>query len=455
MPKIVTTGEDGKEVTTGMDNAFANAQNGIGSNIFAIGSQVINDNLFNWYISQGFIGYQACAILAQNWLINKACSQKGKDAARKWFKVTINDGTDVDEEKIALINKLDKKYRLKENLMEASKFNEVFGIRHVMFKVDSDDPEYYAKPFNPDGIKPGTYKGMSQIDPYWLSPHLTGDAVADPTSIDFYVPEHWTIGGTKVHKSHLVVLLGEEVSDFLKPSYLYGGLSLPQRIYERVYAAERTANEAPQLAMTKRLNVQKVDIEKAVAKQAEFEQAVRVMQEYRDNFGTNYIGKEEEYAQFDTALGDLDNTIMTQYQLVAAIASTPATKLIETSPKGFNATGEFEERSYHETLESIQEKRYDPIVEKHHICMKASHPELKDVDFEVNWNPLATETRKEKAEVNELNSRADMNYINAGAVDGMDIRQKVINDPDSGFDGMEMPEEGEVIVPPEGLNEEV
>ncbi len=35
--------------------------------------------------------------------------------------------------------------------------------------------------------------------------------------------------------------------------YNYFGVSVPERIYERVYASERTANEAPQLAMTKRL----------------------------------------------------------------------------------------------------------------------------------------------------------------------------------------------------------
>lgn len=439
----VIASEDGKE-TIAMDNAFADAQNGIGSNIFAIGSQVINDNLFGWYISQGFIGYQACAILAQNWLVEKACTQKGKDAARKWFRVSVNDGEEVDEKKISLINELDKKFKLKENLIEASKFNNVFGIRHIMFLVDSPDPDYYSKPFNPDGIRPGTYKGISQIDPYWLSPHLSKDGVATPTGKDFYVPEYWTIGGIKVHKSHLVVLTGEEVADFLKPSYLYGGLSLTQRIYERVYAAERTANEAPQLAMTKRLNVQKVDVKKAVANQAEFEQANRTMQEYRDNFGTLFIGQEEEFMQLDTALADLDTTIMTQYQIVAAIADTPSTKLLGTSPKGFNATGEHETTSYHETLESVQESIYDPIVEMHHKCLQASYPELKGFDMTVNWNPLSTESRKEKAEVNELKSRTAQQYANVGAVDNYDIRQEMINDPDSGYDGMEMPDESEM-----------
>jgi len=37
--------------------------------------------------------------------------------------------------------------------------------------------------------------------------------------------------------------------------YMYGGIPVSQRIMERVYAAERTANEGPLLAMSKRTNV--------------------------------------------------------------------------------------------------------------------------------------------------------------------------------------------------------
>ena len=56
----------------------------------------------------------------------------------------------------------------------------------------------------------------------------------------------------------------------------------------------------------------------------------------RDNYGVKVIDKDaEDLTQFDTGLADLDVTIMTQYQLVAAIAGVPATKLLGTTPKGF------------------------------------------------------------------------------------------------------------------------
>lgn len=448
-PKVESGGK-----AYGMDQSDGFGAVGSTSNVFSIGNQIIEPGLLAWYASQGFIGYQACAIIAQNWLVNKACTQKGRDAARNWFRVTINDGTEVDEGVISFIEKANKRFKLKKNLCEASKFNNVFGIRHILFHVESNDPKYYEKPFNPDGIKAGAYKGMSQIDPYWIAQNLSTDSVADPKSINFYEPTHWTIGDQKIHRSHFVILRGDEVADFLKPSYLYGGLSLAQRIFERVYASERTANEGPQLAMTKRLNIRKVDMAKALANPQELEAANAFLSQNRDNYGVLYAGKDEEVAQLETSLTDLDATIMTQYQLVAATANTPATKLLGTSPKGFNATGEHEIDSYHEELESIQEHDYDPIIERHLTCLMKSEVIPKfGVDFEVDieWNPLAVESRKEKAEINELNSRTAMNYSGVGAVDNYDIRQALINDPDSGYDGMEMPEEGEELPNPNDL----
>jgi hypothetical protein len=38
-----------------------------------------------------------------------------------------------------------------------------------LFLVDDIN---YELPFNPDGVKPGKYKGMTQVDPYWLAPVL-------------------------------------------------------------------------------------------------------------------------------------------------------------------------------------------------------------------------------------------------------------------------------------------
>ena len=226
-------------------------------------------------------------------------------------------------------------------------------------------------------------------------PQLTAESTADPSAEHFYEPDFWIISGKKYHRSHLVVVRGPQPPDILKPTYLFGGIPLTQRIYERVYAAERTANEAPLLAMSKRTSTIHVDVEKAIANEDAFNTRLAFWIANRDNHGVKVIGIDETMEQFDTNLSDFDSVIMNQYQLVAAIAKTPATKLLGTSPKGFNATGEHETISYHEELESIQEHIFDPLLERHYLLLAKS--EEIDVQLEIVWNPVDSTTSQQQA----------------------------------------------------------
>lgn len=402
--------------------------------------------LMGWYASQSFIGYQTCAMISQHWLVDKACTMPAKDAVRKGYEITINDGTDVGPEIIDYISKRDQQMGLVNHCIEFLRFQRIYGIRIAMFDIETSDPNYYEKPFNIDGIRPKSYKGIVQIDPYWIVPELDMDAATDPASRYFYEPTYWQVSGgghgtRRVHRSHLVITRTGELPDILKPTYLYGGVSVPQKIYERVYAAERTANEGPQLAMTKRLTTIFMDLQAAVGNQKKLEESLQNFSFYRDNYGIRLQGTDDKLQVDDTALGDLDATIMTQYQLVAAIAGVPATKLMGTQPKGFNSSGDYEAESYRQELESMQEHCLSPLVNRHHqLLIKSEIAPKFGVSFDTTcrWSELDSPTELEMADVLLKKSTADSNWVNAGAINGQDIRARLIADKDSGYDGMAM-----------------
>lgn len=413
---------------------------------------VIPESQVLWYAGQSFIGYQLCAMLSQNWLISKACLMPAKDATRNGYEISVNDGIEVEPEILDAIRKLDEDYRLNHNLIQFVKMGRVFGIRIAMFVVESEDEDYYKKPFNPDGVMPGSYRGISQIDPYWITPQLDAEAAGNPGSINFYEPTWWKVNGKLVHRTHLVIFRTEEVPDILKPTYIYGGISIPQKIAERVYAAERCANEAPLLTLTKRTDVVKADMSQATADYSNFNARIQQWVYNRDNYGIKMLGLDEEMQQFDTALADLDAVIMTQYQLVAAASNVPSTKLLGTSPKGFNATGEFEESSYHEELESIQTHDLSPLIERHHLLLIRSEiaPKFGIQPFTttVNWNALDAMTGKELSELNRYKAETGRMLIESGAIDPNEERERIMADPESGYQGlnMELSDEGESVL---------
>lgn len=421
---------------------------------YSIGAYGVPDVLVSWYGTQTFIGYQMCAILAQHWLIDKACSMPAKDATRGGYEVTANEGDKIAPEVLAEIERMDKLFSVIYNTQEMVRHCRIYGVRIVLYVVDGAD---YELPFNIDGVRPGTYRGMSQVDPYWITPELDYRAASDPSSVHFYEPTFWRINGKRYHRSWLHITRTCDVPDVLKPTYFFGGIPVPQRIYERVYAAERTANEGPQLALTKRTGILKVDMAAATATPGNLERALQKFALLRDNYGTKTIDKNnEDYTQFDTTLADVDVVIMTQYQLVAAIAEVPATKLLGTMPKGFNATGEYEEASYHEFLESIQTHNCTPMIERHHLLLKKSYicPKFNIPMFDTTivWHELDAETAKEAADRRLIESQAAKNYADTGALDAYDIRDGLIANKDSGYNGIERAErpdgEGPNLEPP-------
>ncbi len=389
--------------------------------------------LGDWYASQGFIGWQMCALLAQNWLVDKACSMPARDATRNGWDIATVNGDDLDDEIARLLKAADKKLRIKWNAEQLVRMGRIFGIRLVVFKVDSTDPQYYEKPFNPDGVTEGSYKGIAQVDPYWCAPLLDAISTSDPASMHFYEPTWWIIGGQKYHRSHLHIFRSSEPADVLKPMYMYGGIPVPQKIMERVYAAERVANEGPLLATSKRTNVWLTNMSAFLASGQSAIDNMNNWVQFRDNYGIKIGDKEaDEFQQFEISLGDLDSVIMTSYQIVAAAANVPATKLLGTAPKGFNSTGEYEESSYHEELESIQEHDLTAFIEKHHLLTLRSSG-IRGVETTITWRPLDAPTSKEVAETNLIKAQGGNALVQSGAITAEEERQRIAADPDSGY----------------------
>ena len=431
--------------TLAMDSDCGNTTLSI-KDLFSLGRCRISDTLLSWYVSQSFIGYQACAVIAQHWLVNKACSEPGKAATRNGWEIKLK-GEDAKTEIIEALRAKDVEFSVTDNLVQYSQMCRIFGIRIALFEVESDDPEYYEKPFNIDGVKPGSYKGISQIDPYWCVPLLTEESVDNPAGRYFYDPEYWIIGSKKYHRSHLVIRRYVEVPDILKPTYLYGGVPLTQMIMERVYCAERTANEAPQLTLTKRMNVRKTDLTKVVGDPERTRRAMEAQTFYRDNYGQMLINEDDEYEQHETSLADLDAVIMTQYQLVAAVANVPATELIGTTPKGFQSTGQAEKDSFNKTLKTVQTHEQEPLLDRHYLLMAKSEVEPiygKVPEIFIAWNPLDEPAEEELADINLKKAQYYSTMQDTGAVSAEDIADVITKDPRSGFDEVN-PQEPDLI----------
>lgn len=399
-------------------------------------SNPVDDIIYTHFATQCFIGFQACAILTQNWLINKACLLPTKDAIRPDYElsyVTTDETEIIDKDFLTKITDLSndaKKFNIKEVVRTFAEKKRQFGQCLAYPIVEGAD---YSNPFNIDSIKPDSYKGMTVIDPVWYQAILDDEAISDPTSLRYMKPTYFQMpNGVKVHHSWCIFNTNGDVPDILKPTYRWGGYPIPQLIYKRAYAAEKTANEAPMLAQSKRLLITDINPKNYFVNQKETEEQLKVLCNFRDNFGVMTKRPGESVQQIDTSLTDLDEVIMTQFQLTAAAAGITATKLLETQPKGFNSTGDYEDKNYKLTCVSIQKEDYIPILDLHYRLLSISKYGINR-NYTINFKEIDTPTEKERAEINEIKARTDATYIDAGILTQDEVRDNLIKSPNSDY----------------------
>lgn len=394
-----------------------------------------------------FIGWQACSLLLQNPFIRKACEIPARDAISPDYTLHYQSGNEdkdgdpsTDEKTEAeLLNKLkfisDKKMKIKDICRDANFFKKGFGqiIVCPTFNITMD----MSKPYDPKKIKPQTYTGMTLIQPFWATYELSENGVASPDQSGYYEPEYYVVNGNKrIHKSWVRKLVNGALPDILKPVYYWGGVPLPQQIYERVFCAEKTANEAPKLALTKRLLIIDGNVENLIANPQTVYETLRGIGDLRDNMGFMVKRPGDQVSQIDTSLADMDALIMTQYQLGAAIAEMPVTKFMKTQLKGLGNTGTYEIKDYNQSLVEIQKNDFDTILDWHYELLTLSETG-RQLYLNINWNPIDTPTESEVADIELKESQIDSQYIAAGVIDASEVRATLRDNEKSRYHNLE------------------
>lgn len=383
-----------------------------------------------------FIGYQNCAILRQNPIVDKCCTMPARDAMSSGYKVLYAD--DGKKAKIgeleSFVDRSQEEYQIQDVCIRAEINSKQFGWALIVptFNIEVD----MENEFDVESIPRGSYTGMTVIDPYWITYDFDQASLTDPTSKFFYQPTWYSFPtGTKykrIHRSWCIKLINSPVADFLKPTYFFGGVSLAQQIYEAVYAYEKALNEAMLLLLTKRSYVADAEMSNYMANPQEVNAILEATSEIHSNYGiwVKQIGSEVK--QMDTSLTGLEEVINACAQRICAIANIRSEKLFNMSIKGLNSSGTFELSDYKQHLKRIQKDDYLPIISRHNILMsKSEKGKVKKMIAE--FNPIDTPDELTKAKIREIDARTASMRLGGKITDIKEERIHLITDPNGGF----------------------
>lgn len=417
-----------------------------------LSTQMAMDN-YNWLNSAGntwcglgFPGFQYLAELFQKSEYRAPVETIANEMTRKWVRFQGGD-----EAKRGELEEAFRKFAVRECCRLAVIHDGAFGRGQIYIVVKGqDNPKARAKPLNIDegNIAKGSLVGFKNIEPVWTTPLSYNSN--DPTQPDFYRPVMWYIMGVPTHTDRLLTFISRPLPDILKPSYNFSGLSLQQLIEPYVQRWLKTVDSINRLLSRFSFTYLSTNLAATLQQPdggvASLNERARIFTTYCDMRGLGLIDKDsEEFGQLNTPLSGLSELQAQAQEHMAAPTHIPLVVLTGITPAGLNASSEGEIEVFNNYVAGEQQNLLDGNLRTMmHVVMLHLWGKVDDeITFE--WVPLSAVSEVELGVLRKDDAAADVSMVGAGVLDPLEVRERLRNDPNSGYTFIEP---GDVPAPP-------
>ena len=365
------------------------------------------------------LSYQECANLATDSMISKAIDVIVREIFKsggKWEAAHL----DIDNFEMVL-NSLDFYEKIALAVQRALEYGGAF------IYINTDDTNLSLPLYiNEKTASTNKITSLSVIEPWQAAPVQVNSF--NPLKANYMQPDLWWVlgAGSTVHKTRLIPIVFYSVPDLIKPLYNYLGLPLSFYMKNYVSNADTVRQSISDLILRFRTKIIKTTAQKIADPQTQAR--VKYMNATSNNLATLLLAKDEEWIETVTSLSGMDNLLSQMYELMtASTRGIPVTKLLGLSPRGFNATGEYDENNFYDVIDGYASSVVIPAMEKvaeYILCFKAGVLEEPKYTF----NPRKQIKQKEQAEINNLKADYISKLIMSGVVTGKDAIRAISED---------------------------
>lgn len=401
-------------------------------------------NMAAWAIAsalhegQGFFGYPYLAELMQRAEYRHAAEIWAEHAVRKWIKfVGGNDAKrKAIEEEFTRLN-------VRETIQRWALQDHSFGRGQIFLDFDdADRTAELAKPLTMTAAKINKNRPLQRltiVEPMWSAPGTY--ATSNPLRADFYKPVQWFVYGRRVHASRFLTITSRPVSDMLKPAYAFGGLSLTQMMKPYVDNWLRARQAVSDMLNSYSVMVLATDMSSLMGggPGADLFNRIDLFNQLRDNRGSMAIDKDNEtLTNVAVPLSGLAELLAQAQEQLASVSRIPLSIYLQITPTGLNATSDGETRNFYADVHAYQEKNFRPGLQTILECTQLSLFGEIDPTLKFEFLPLWELSETDKAQVRKSDAEVDTGYVNAGIVSAEEVRERLSNDEESIYHGVDL-----------------
>lgn len=339
---------------------------------------------------------------AGSWIVGQAVDAPAEDMTRAGIEIVSDDGPEVLDEVYAELDRLQVSARI----CDALKWSRLYGGSIAVHLVEGQDP---STPLRKETVGNGQYRGVLDLDRWSLQP---SNATVTEYGPDLGRPESYLVlsdapalGGQTIHHSRIIRFDGENIPYRQRLRFNGWGMSVVERLFDRLVAFDSTTLGAAQLVYKAHLRTARVkDLRSILAAGGAAEAALikqfQMMRQMQTNEGLSLLDAEDEFDVHTYTFSGLSDVLMQFAQQISGALQIPLVRLFGQSPAGLNSTGESDIRAYYDRIEKDRERAlrggYGTVVDLTYRSVTGRDPPK---GFRFDFRSLWQMSDKEKADI--------------------------------------------------------
>jgi phage-related protein (TIGR01555 family) len=299
-----------------------------------------------------------------------------------------------------------RRWQIWQHLNDTIKWARLYGGAIAVILIDGQDPK---TPLRLETVGSKQFRGLLVLDRWMVQPSLT-DLVTE-LGPDLGLPKYYdtvadapALARMRVHHSRCLRIDGVELPYWQKISENLWGMSVVERLFDRLLAFDSATQGAAQLVYKAHLRTMKVkNLREIIAAGGPVYQAflkqIDMIRAYQASEGMTLLDADDEFETHQYTFAGLDDMLAQFGQQLSGASQIPLVRLFGQAPKGLNATGESDLRNYYDGILQKQERYLRRPVETVFNVLMRSEGIERPKNFGVEFIPLWQLTEKEKAEV--------------------------------------------------------
>ena len=292
------------------------------------------------------------------------------------------------------------------SIKETIQWGRLYGGAIAVMMVEGQAPE---TPLRIETVGKGQFKGLLVLDRWMVEPTLN-DLVTE-MGPDMGLPKFYNVTADapalprlKVHHSRCIRLEGIRLPYWQRVMENLWGISVIERLYDRMVAFDSATTGAAQLVYKSYLRTLKIKgLREVVAAGGDMMQGLvaqfDLMRRYQGIEGISLIDGEDEFGVTEhAAFGGLAEALAQFGQQLSGALQIPLVRLFGQSPAGFGS-GDNDVRLYYDGIASQQKKDLKVGVTKVYRMIAQSEGIAVPDGFSITFNPLWQLSDKDKADI--------------------------------------------------------